>query len=80
MDIKEVDEALAPASVPDGDGGQGKGEEVVKEQEQVAKGEARGGEKMQPVKEIDMVDIEGAMSGLKLVPMSVRFGRRKGGR
>lgn len=32
------------------------------------------------VKEVEMADVVGAMGGLKLVPVSVRFGRRGAGR
>lgn len=32
------------------------------------------------VKEVEMADVVGAMGGLKLVPVSIRFGRRGSGR
>lgn len=42
--------------------------------------EERGMEVVKEVKEVEMADVVGAMGGLKLVPVSVRFGRRGAGR
>lgn len=56
---------------------QGGGEmemEVVKEEKETEKKEMKEG------KEVEMADVVGAMGGLKLVPVSVRFGRRGAGR
>lgn len=56
---------------------QGGGEmemEVVKEEKETEK---KG---MEEGKEVEMADVVGAMGGLKLVPVSVRFGRRGAGR
>lgn len=47
--------------------------EVVKEVKEVK-------EEVKEVKEVEMADVVGAMGGLKLVPVSVRFGRRGAGR
>lgn len=59
--------------------GQGGGEmemEVVKEEKETEKKE----KEMKEGKEVEMADVVGAMGGLKLVPVSVRFGRRGAGR